>query len=152
MVLTRDVVGLIFTSEEDVIASVSHLITILALFHICDGLQVCGGGIFRAMGKHYLVAGLNFIGFWLLGIGVGILLTFQLEWGLPGLWWGIASGVFFTTILSLILLYNINWRKEATKAHENAAHNRIIDDQKRDETGVEEGEMLKEFRMAVNIN
>jgi len=38
----------------------------------------------------------NILGFWAVGFTTGYTLTFRLHWGLPGVWWGILSGVMVT--------------------------------------------------------
>lgn len=46
------------------IETVADLVYIAAIFQISDGCQAAVGGIFRGMGRQKLVAGLNFVGFW----------------------------------------------------------------------------------------
>ena len=38
----------------------------------------------------------NIIGFWAVGFTTGYTLAFRAGWGLPGVWYGILSGVFTT--------------------------------------------------------
>lgn len=38
----------------------------------------------------------NILGFWAVGFTTGYTLTFRFHWGLPGVWWGILSGVMVT--------------------------------------------------------
>ena len=47
----------------------------------------------RGMGRQTLVAWLNFGGFWVVGLSVGASLTFGLQIGVVGLWWGLAAGL-----------------------------------------------------------
>eukprot|EP00298_Acanthocystis_sp_HF-20_P030442 c95_g1_i1.p1 GENE.c95_g1_i1~~c95_g1_i1.p1 ORF type:complete len:478 (+),score=162.76 c95_g1_i1:37-1470(+) len=119
MFTLRNYIGLFFTTDEEVIEFVSEIIIFVLAFHIFDGLQVCGGSVFRAMGKHHFVAIANFIGFWVLGLGVGALLTFKFGWGLAGLWWGNASGLFCTTSILFLMFLRVDWKYEATTAHEH---------------------------------
>lgn len=49
--------------------------------------QAAVAGILRGMGRQKLVAGLNLVGFWVIGITVGSALAFGTEIGVSGLWW-----------------------------------------------------------------
>lgn len=52
----------------------------------------------------------NIIGFWAVGFTTGYTLAFRVGWGLPGVWYGILSGVITTgqpPDQSLPLLYVI---------------------------------------------
>ena len=39
------------------------------------------------------------VGYWVIGIGVGVLLAFQLRMGGVGIWWGLASGLGVVAVL-----------------------------------------------------
>ena len=41
----------------------------------------------------------NFIGFWPLGLPLAWVLTFELGYGLPGIWWGLCVGLGVVAVL-----------------------------------------------------
>ena len=56
-----------------------------AMFCVCRGL-----------GRQASLMWFNILGFWAVGFTTGYTLTFRFHWGLPGVWWGILSGVITT--------------------------------------------------------
>lgn len=56
MLLARNHVGRIFTSDEDVLEVVAEIAPIAALFQVVDGIQGCGQGIMRYVSRRTMVA------------------------------------------------------------------------------------------------
>ena len=50
----------------------------------------------RGLGRQASLMWFNILGFWAVGFTTGYTLTFRFHWGLPGVWWGILSGVMVT--------------------------------------------------------
>jgi multidrug resistance protein, MATE family len=114
--ILRDSLGYLFTSDAAVVAQVASLVPIAALFQISDGLQAAIAGVMRGMGRQHLVAGLNFIGFWLIGIPVGACLTFVARIGVSGLWWGLFAGLTSVAAIGVIALMQTDWERMARSA------------------------------------
>jgi len=89
----------LFTDEAGVIEVAVVLIPIAALFQIFDGLQVVAFGALRGAGDTRFPAALALIGFWLLGLPLGMLLAFRADFGPPGLWWGFTIGLGAVAVL-----------------------------------------------------
>ena len=96
-----DLITLVFLEPEDpgferISALTARLLVIAAVFQVFDGLQAIASRALRGMKD--TVAPLLFagIGYWVLGIGGGCLLTFPLGLGAEGLWWGLALGLIVT--------------------------------------------------------
>ena len=85
------------------------------------------------MGRNSLVAGLNFLGLWVIGTTLGVVLTFfvgtplsppdpelhvrERGLGAYGLWWGLAMGLGITSLISLwILCRKVDWPQMAREA------------------------------------
>ena len=54
--------------------------------------QVVIGGVLRGSGRQYIGAIMNFVGYYIIGLPVGITLAIKLGWGVLGIWIGMASG------------------------------------------------------------
>jgi multidrug resistance protein, MATE family len=54
---------------------------------------VVGAGILRGTADTRFPAIIAFLGYWVIGLPVGLLLAFPLEWGPRGLWWGLTLGL-----------------------------------------------------------
>lgn len=68
------------------------------------------------MGRQKLVAGLNLVGFWLIGLPVGAGLTFGARIGVEGLWWGLFAGLTSVATIGLVALLRTDWEAEARRA------------------------------------
>lgn len=116
-----DYLGYIFTSDRDVVRATAGIAYIAATFQLVDGGQAAAGGVFRGMGRQTTVAVRNLLGFWVLGLPCGALLTFVADVGLQGLWWGLTVGLTVTTVISVVHLTQVDWEREVAKAAERAS-------------------------------
>ena len=87
---------------------VSFLI-VAAIFQIVDGAQVVGAGMLRGLHDTRVPMLFAFVGYWGIGIGVGIWLAFDRGWAGVGIWTGLAAGLAFVAILMLD-----RWRRRET--------------------------------------
>ena len=83
----------IFTPDPQVIAATSVLLRIAALFQLFDGLQTVATGALRGVGDTRTPMLCHFLGYWFIGLPVGILLCFGQGWGAAGLWAGLSLGL-----------------------------------------------------------
>jgi len=68
-------------------------LSIAAVFQVFDGLQIIGTRILWGIRDAVTPVWVAVLGFWIVGIGGGCLLTFGLKLGGSGLWWGLAIGL-----------------------------------------------------------
>ena len=60
---------------------------------------------------------LNLSGYYLLGLPLGVVFTFQLNFGLLGIWLGLTIAISFVSILGFyIIVFRTNWVYQAKKA------------------------------------
>ena len=118
MIAWRDGLGRIFTDDDEVVRRVADLVWVAALFQLADGCQAAVAGILRGLGRQRLVAALNFGGFWCIGLSVGASLTFGLQLGVVGLWWGLAAGLTSVAVVGVPLILQTDWDAEARAAQE----------------------------------
>ncbi len=110
-VLLREQLPRMYTPDADVIALCASILPIAAAFQIFDGTQVVGCGILRGMGEVRPAMVFNLISYWLIGLPIGGYAALGLGYGLPGLWWGLASGL---ACVALALLVWVRFRGPAT--------------------------------------
>lgn len=97
------------SQDVQVVELGTRLLFIVALFQIADGLQVTLAGILRGVQKASQTAVMVLVGYWMLGIPFGVYLAFGKDWGVEGLWVGLATAL---TILATSLgLYGLNRRR-----------------------------------------
>ena len=106
LIAPRAILG-IFTADGRVVEVGLTLIALVALFQIFDGLQGVATGTLRGLGDTRTPMFLNLAGHWMLGLPVGYLLCFVIDWGVIGLWIGVSTGL--VVVGSLLLA--IWWRR-----------------------------------------
>lgn len=74
---------------------------LLLLWVLKTGFRVLQTGFAcRGLGRQASLMWFNIIGFWAVGFSTGYTLAFKEGWGLPGVWYGIFSGVMTTGLSS----------------------------------------------------
>ena len=89
-------------ANANVIALGVSFLGVAAIFQIVDGAQVVGAGILRGLHDTRVPMIFTFVGYWLIGIGVGIWLAFRGGWGGVGIWTGLALGLAIVAVLMLV--------------------------------------------------
>ncbi len=74
---------------------------IAALFQIVDGWQVVGAGMLRGLHDTRVPMVFALVGYWAIGLGVGVALAFFVGWHGIGVWTGLAAGLGVVAILML---------------------------------------------------
>jgi MATE family multidrug resistance protein len=86
------------------------LLGLAAAFQIFDGIQTVSTGALRGLGQTRVPMLANLVGYWALGLPLGLSLCFLLHWGIYGLWIGLL--VALIVIASTLLT---RWSRESTR-------------------------------------
>ncbi|KAI9017663.1 mate-domain-containing protein [Gaertneriomyces semiglobifer] len=117
LLAVKDVWGYAWTTSPEVVALVSKVIPLGAIFQISDGIGACAGGILRGCGRPELGAYINLAGYYILGIPLGLYLTFgPLKMDLLGLWVGLTVALLGVSVMLLAVVGRMDWRKEVMRA------------------------------------
>lgn len=112
----NDLLGNLFSSDEEVASLVAELIPISCIFMIGDAIQATSAGVLRGLGRQKMVLWLNILGFWAFAVPIGASLTFAVGLGVFGLWWGFVIGIYLSALISLwYLYYRVDWTEEARR-------------------------------------
>ncbi|KAF7979304.1 hypothetical protein HWV62_43024 [Athelia sp. TMB] len=126
----------LFNDDPAVVALVSSVLPLVALFQIFDGVSAVTNGVLRARGKQFVGALLNLTAYYVIGIPFGVWLAFsqatRLE--LRGLWIGLTVSLVFTAAWGVYLCVTADWNKEVRKVMrrieaENKGHQRESDEE-----------------------
>ncbi|XP_077104048.1 multidrug and toxin extrusion protein 1-like [Siphateles boraxobius] len=113
---TKDVIGYIFTTEEEIVFRVSEVMIMYGFFHLFDAIAGITGGIVRGAGKQLLGALCNIVGYYFVGLPIGVSLMFALSMGIVGLWIGFFGCVFLQSLFFIILICKLDWKKATQEA------------------------------------
>ncbi|KAJ9146558.1 hypothetical protein P3X46_028807 [Hevea brasiliensis] len=111
----RVILSKLFTSDTEVIEAVSDLTPLLAISVLLNGVQPILSGVAIGSGWQAVVAYVNLVTYYVIGLPIGCVLGFKTSLGVAGIWWGIVIGVICQTITLIILTSRTNWDAEVEK-------------------------------------
>jgi multidrug resistance protein, MATE family len=95
-------VARIISNQPDVIGAAVPLLFVAAFFQIFDGVQVVAAGALRGAGETSSPFVANVIGYWIIGIPLGLYLCFTRHMGVAGLWWGLCAGIATVAVMLFV--------------------------------------------------
>ena len=112
----------IFTTDESIRDRTSDTLWILALYQVLDATNGACRGILQGAGEQSIAAVICFIAYYLIGIPLGLILTFlnfknnALYHKLSGLWVGVSLGLFVSLTLSLLHMSRLDLNRLVERA------------------------------------
>jgi multidrug resistance protein, MATE family len=100
-------------SDAEVIALISSLLVIAALFQIFDGAQSIAAGALRGYKDTRVPMMLVTVGYWGVGFPIAWMLAFPLKMGAVGLWWGLALALAAAALVLGLRLWRMSARRIA---------------------------------------
>ncbi|MGA8043454.1 MAG: MATE family efflux transporter [Terracidiphilus sp.] len=98
----------LYTSDPRVLAVGPSLLWVAAAFQIFDGIQTVATGALRGLGETRVPMFANLVGYWILGLPLGLSLCFIAKRGIFGLWLGLTLAL---VVIALTLLRR--WRRDS---------------------------------------
>uniref|UniRef100_A0A4W6DFK6 Multidrug and toxin extrusion protein n=1 Tax=Lates calcarifer TaxID=8187 RepID=A0A4W6DFK6_LATCA len=114
--IAKDVIGYIFTTEQDILQRVADVMFIFGFMHLADAVAGVVGGVLRGAGKQLVGALCNLVGYYFIGFPIGVSLMFAANMGIVGLWTGLTICVLMQSIFFIAFLYKLDWKKAAQEA------------------------------------
>ena len=100
----------LYTRDPQVMALGRRLLWVVAAFEIFDGIQTVSTGALRGLGETRVPMLANLVGYWVLGLPLGLTLCFVLGWGIYGLWIGLLAALI--VIASALL---VRWNRDSER-------------------------------------
>jgi multidrug resistance protein, MATE family len=94
-----------YVTEPAVVSLAATLIPLAGVFQLVDGLQAVAGGALRGAADTHAAMLANILGFWAVGLPLGLYLSFRRGMGPTGLWWGLVAGLAAVALVLLLRLY-----------------------------------------------
>ncbi|PAA87708.1 hypothetical protein BOX15_Mlig004257g1 [Macrostomum lignano] len=128
----RNYLPFIFSSDEEIVHVASNVLPILGAFQIADGVTATSSGAIRGCGRQIQGAVVLFVGFYIIGLPMGISLALATDLQVLGMWIGLLVGYSIEAVAFCCLVLRLNWRLEAHNAQlraygEDAAEAEIVD-------------------------
>ncbi|MGD0941424.1 MAG: MATE family efflux transporter [Terracidiphilus sp.] len=98
----------LYTRDPEVMALGTRLLWVVAAFEIFDGIQTVSTGALRGLGQTRVPMLANLVGYWVLGLPLGLTLCFVFHWGIYGLWIGLLAALF---VIAATLL--VRWKRDS---------------------------------------
>ncbi|CAL8373667.1 unnamed protein product [Gadus morhua 'NCC'] len=124
---TRSVIGLIFTSDQKVLALVSRLMSVYCVVPLFDSLVCVSTGILLGTGRQKIAAVANLVGYYGIGLPLAATLMFVAELGGLGFWVGLLTAVCLQSIFYVVVILNFNWEKMTVEAVKRGKKNMQVD-------------------------
>ncbi|KAJ4774912.1 Protein DETOXIFICATION [Rhynchospora pubera] len=113
----RDVYGVPFTNNPEVVRTTASLAVVFAFSLFLNSIQPVLSGVAVGAGWQWLVAYINIGCYYLFGFPLGYIIAFPLNLGVQGMWGGMLSGVGLQTIILICITLRTNWKDEAMQAN-----------------------------------
>ena len=101
LLMGQHLVARIFTKDPATVDIFLDTLPVQILVHVLNALQGVLSGAVRGVGNQKEGALLNFVAYWGVGLPCSIWFAFGLGWRLPGLWNGLACGLWVQVTLML---------------------------------------------------
>ncbi|KAM0987561.1 hypothetical protein COP2_011926 [Malus domestica] len=118
LIISRDKYPALFSSDSEVKALVKQLTPLLATCIVINNIQPVLSGVAIGAGWQAAVAYVNVTCYYVIGVPLGLIFGYKLDWGVRGIWIGMLLGTILQTCVLFIMVYKTNWNKEASKAED----------------------------------
>ncbi|EIW87086.1 hypothetical protein CONPUDRAFT_141349 [Coniophora puteana RWD-64-598 SS2] len=119
LIATDNKFGEMFNPDPSVIKSVCEVLPVIAVYQALNALGGWVNGVLDVLGKQAVFPALNASADYLIGIPLGLYLTFVKQWGLSGLWVGLVMSHLYALVGALGVLWKVDWAAAAGKATKN---------------------------------
>ncbi|XP_026986967.1 multidrug and toxin extrusion protein 2-like isoform X11 [Sagmatias obliquidens] len=111
--LLRSKLGHIFTNDEEVVALVSKVLPLYVVFHLFEAVCCLYGGVLRGTGRQAFGAVVNAVTYYVIGLPLGVVLTFVVGLGITGLWLGMLACVCLAAAAFVTYTACMDWKRAA---------------------------------------
>jgi MATE family multidrug resistance protein len=94
----------LYSNDAGVLALAAVLIPLAGVFQVFDGVQIVAIGVLRGLADTRTPFVISLIGYWLIGMPVGVVLAYPLGGGVAGLWWGLVAGL---AAVATVLIFRV---------------------------------------------
>ncbi|KAL1413067.1 ethionine resistance protein [Vanrija albida] len=108
-IIFRNNWGYMFNSDPEVVAIVASVLPWIGLFQVMDGLSGAVNSILRALALHATGAAVSLTAYYVIGIPIGLWLTFPMKLGLVGIWIGLTIALSISSVVGGMIVWRVDW-------------------------------------------
>ncbi|KAG2223480.1 hypothetical protein INT45_001228 [Circinella minor] len=118
-----------FSIDNEVVQAAEHLMPVAVLSHIFTGLSAVFSATLNALGKQPVVAAFNISSYYAVGLPFGLWMTYSYDWGLIGVWSGVAMAGFIKCVgEGVLLFFVIDWEAECRRSSQRIGTQELTPD------------------------
>ncbi|KAM8955828.1 multidrug and toxin extrusion protein 2 [Lycaon pictus] len=118
--ILKNKLGHIFTNDEEVIALVNKVLPIYIVFQLFEAICCVYGGVLRGTSKQAFGALANAVMYYVIGLPLGIVLTFVVRMRIMGLWLGMLACGLLAAAAFAVYTARMDWKLAAEEAQKHA--------------------------------
>ncbi|CAN7039403.1 hypothetical protein BRARA_B01525 [Brassica rapa] len=120
-VSVRNMWARLFTDDEEIIKLTLMVLPIVGLCELGNCPQTTGCGVLRGSARPRIGANINMAAFYVVGMPMGMVMTFCFGFGFKGLWLGMLAAQIVCVSGMMVATCRTNWELEAARARELTA-------------------------------
>ncbi|XP_077868284.1 multidrug and toxin extrusion protein 1-like [Saccoglossus kowalevskii] len=124
IIASRDVIGLLYTSEREVVVMIAQVAPLMAVYQIFDAIGMASLGALQGCGLQKVIAIVNCVLYYIVCLPIMFVLVLVYHMGILGVWIPLVIVLVCKGLLLVFVVFRLNWQKQADKAQERANVNR----------------------------
>jgi MATE family multidrug resistance protein len=112
----RSYIPRLFSSDPEVVDIVAQVLPLCAAFQLFDALAANCNGILRGLGRQEVGGYVQLFLYYVVAMPISMGTTFALDWGVMGLWTGVALALGLVSIVEGIFISRANWNRSVEEA------------------------------------
>ncbi|KAJ5813174.1 Multi antimicrobial extrusion protein [Penicillium robsamsonii] len=112
----RSYIPRLFSSDPEVVEIVAQVLPLCAAFQLFDALAANCNGILRGLGRQEVGGYIQLFCYYAIAMPLSMGTTFALNWGVMGLWTGVALALSLVSLIEGIFISRANWDRSVEDA------------------------------------
>lgn len=100
----------LFNSDQEVVGLVAQALPLCAAFQLFDALAASCNGVLRGVGHQKVGGYVQLLCYYVVAMPISLSTAFVLDWGLLGLWSGVALALALVSLIESIYIRYMNWQ------------------------------------------
>ncbi|KAJ5629040.1 hypothetical protein N7490_011268 [Penicillium lividum] len=114
----RSYIPRLFSSDDEVVELVAQVLPLCAAFQLFDALAANCNGILRGLGRQEIGGYIQLVCYYAIAMPISMGTTFWLDWGVMGLWTGVALALLLVSAIEAIFITRISWEHSVEEAQQ----------------------------------